>query len=310
MKSTNHDSYKKQRVAEAAPLKIVRKRFWHFALIATAVLLFSSITFGQTGTLTDDAYTSTNSNVQSGNFSGKGPAIVVAGSNAKIADKPAGPANSYIKFKLTPSLPDGTTADNVAKATLKLYVSAVNSPSSFDVYRITGSWNEESITSVTPLTLVPEVTGVTPSSANSFLVIDLTQLVKDWLSGAQPNNGVALVAGTSNTLASFDSKESFVTSHEPRLEITLAQQGAQGPAGPQGSKGDTGATGPQGPQGTTGATGPQGPTGATGPQGAKGLSWKGACDGTANYIADDAVSFAGSSWRAMRNNTNVTPVEG
>ena len=181
-----------------------------------------------TGTLTGDAYTSTNSNVQSGNLSGKGPAIVVSGSNAKIGDKPEGPANSYIKFKLTSSLPAGTTADNVAKATLKLYVSAVNSPSSFDVYRITGSWNEDSITSATPLTLVPEATGVTPSGANSFLVIDLTQLVKDWLSGAQPNNGIALVAATSNTLISFDSKESFVTSHEPRLEITLTSRGAKG----------------------------------------------------------------------------------
>src|SRR5204862_3552319 len=113
MKSTNHDNYNKQPLAESVSLKIVRKRLWRFALIAMAVLLLSSITFGQTGTLTDDAYTSTNSNVQSGNFSGKGPAIVVAGSNAKIADKPAGPANSYIKFKLTPSLPAGTTADNV-----------------------------------------------------------------------------------------------------------------------------------------------------------------------------------------------------
>src|SRR6266480_4332281 len=264
MKSTNHDSYKKQQLAEAAPLKVVRKRLWRFALIAMAVLLLSSITFGQSGTLTDDAYTSTNSNVQSGNFSGKGPAIVVSGSNAKIGDKPAGPANSYIKFKLTPSLPDGTTADNVAKATLKLYVSAVNSPSSFDVFRITGSWNEDSITSVTPLTLVPEVTGVTPSSTNSFLVIDLTQLVKDWLSGAQPNNGIALVAATSTSFIAFDSKESFVTSHEPRLEITLNKQGAQGPAGPAGPQGS------QGPKGDTGATGPQGTAGATGPPGPQG----------------------------------------
>jgi len=77
---------------------------------------------------------------------------------------------------------------------------------------------------------VPEATGVTPSGANSFLVIDLTQLVKDWLSGAQPNNGIALVAATSNTLISFDSKESFVTSHEPRLEITLTSRGAKGVA--------------------------------------------------------------------------------
>ena len=98
MKSTNHDNYNKQPLAESVSLKIVRKRFWHFALIATAVLLLSSDSFGQTGTLTDDAYTSPNSNVQLGNLSGKGPAIVVAGSNAKISDRPADSRNSDDAF--------------------------------------------------------------------------------------------------------------------------------------------------------------------------------------------------------------------
>ncbi len=82
--------------------------------------------------------------------------------------------------------------------------------------------------------------------------------------------------------------------------------GATGPQGPQGPKGDTGAIGPQGP---VGPPGPQGTQGATGPQGPKGLNWQGAWDATKNYVTDDAVSYQGSSWRAKRDNTNVTPTE-
>ena len=92
--------------------------------------------------------------------------------------------------------------------------------------------------------------------------------------------------------------------------------GPQGPQGPQGSTGATGATGATGPQGPSGPQGPQGvqgnvgPQGPAGPQGAKGLNWKGAWDATTNYVTDDAVSYLGSSWRAVRDNANVTPVEG
>jgi hypothetical protein len=87
---------------------------------------------------------------------------------------------------------------------------------------------------------------------NSFLVVDVTALVKEWLNGSVSNDGIALVADTSTTYVVFDSKESVVTSHEPRLEIVLANSGPRGTAGPQGSQG------PQGPQETTGAAGPAG----------------------------------------------------
>ncbi len=92
--------------------------------------------------------------------------------------------------------------------------------------------------------------------------------------------------------------------------------GAAGPQGPQGNPGATGATGAPGQQGPVGAPGPQGasgpagPQGAQGPQGPKGLNWKGAWDAAANYVTDDAVSYDGSSWRALQANTNVTPIEG
>jgi Collagen triple helix repeat (20 copies)/Chaperone of endosialidase/Head domain of trimeric autotransporter adhesin len=90
-------------------------------------------------------------------------------------------------------------------------------------------------------------------------------------------------------------------------------KGDKGDTGPQGQVGPPGPTGPQGPAGEQGATGPTGatgPQGPAGPQGPKGLNWKGAWDAAAHYVADDAVGFNGSSWRALRDNDNVTPTEG
>ena len=69
-------------------------------------------------------------------------------------------------------------ADKIAKATLKLYVFSVDTPSSFDVLRVTGAWDEGTINPATGLTLVPEVVGVSVTRPLSFVVIDLTQLVK------------------------------------------------------------------------------------------------------------------------------------
>jgi hypothetical protein len=56
--------------------------------------------------------------------------------------------------------------------------------------------------------------------------------------------------------------------------------------------------------------GPTGEAGPEGPKGDKGLNWKGAWVATTDYVEDDAVSRNGSSWRAVRANTNVIPVEG
>lgn len=149
------------------------------------------------------------------------------------------------------------------------------------------------------------------------------------------------MAHTSSTYTVFDSKESIVTSHEPRLEIVLANTGAQGPAGPQGPTGATGAPSPSGPAGApgqaaavtvgttlTGAPGslasvlnagtanaavlnfviPQGrvdltgPQGAQGPQGPVGINNLGQWNITNAYSPNDAVSDQGSFWRALQAN--------
>jgi hypothetical protein len=177
------------------------------------------------------------------------------------------------------------------------------------------------------------------------LLIDVTSLVQEWVSGAQTNYGLA-ITGASGVSVAFASKESEAESHQPELLVVLASAGGpQGPPGPQGSTGATGAqgtagtTGPPGPQGSTGATGaqgtagttgppgPQGSTGATGlpgstgpqgPQGPQGttgtngtgFTFRNAFDNSATYAVNDVVTFGGSTYVAIAANhgpSNPTP---
>jgi hypothetical protein len=86
--------------------------------------------------------------------------------------------------------------------------------------------------------------------------------------------------------------------------------GPAGPQGPAGAAGADGAPGLPGAAGAPGAPGAAGETGATGPQGPKGLNWRGDWDGLAEYHADDAVAYDGSSWIALRTTTGATPAAG
>jgi hypothetical protein len=249
-------------------------------LFLAAALVSPAAAFAETGTLTDDACIVT----QPSTIDVRGPVLVVSGRPVSVA---------YVRFEVASVLPPGTTQDNVAKATLRLYASKVaHGEGGLTVSRVTGEWDETTLTPATVLALTPEVSGVVVTQAKEFVTVDVTQLVKDWISGSQPNDGLALVAENEDSLFAFDSKESTLTSHQPTLEISLTAQGPEGPPGPQGSQGLPGATG------------------SAGPQGPRGLNWRGAWGIATPYVVDDAVSFTGSSWRALRVNVGVQPVEG
>jgi hypothetical protein len=200
---------------------------------------------------------------------------------------------TYLKFNLS-GVPAGPT---VSKATLRLFVDAVAAGGQFDVYNLPSSpaWSEKTLKFNTPPpSLGTSATGGNPitisaASLNTFLLIDITATVQEWLSNPSTNNGVALARVGSTGFFSFDSKESLFTAHQPELEIALSggsgppgPQGVQGPqglpgavgpagtAGTQGPKGDTGLPGGVGPAGPTGLSGPAGATGAPGPQGPAG----------------------------------------
>ena len=165
-------------------------------------------------------------------------------------------STTFIQFNLS-SLPANA---NVSKATLRLYVDAITSAGTVDVYEVNTPWTEGALNFTNAPTPGISATGSKPtaiSSANvsQFVLIDITTLVQDWLNGTVANNGIALKLTSSAGGISFDSKESPLTSHEPELEVTLADPGPQGPQGQQGPAGPQGAQGPQGPAGPQGVSG-------------------------------------------------------
>ena len=228
------------------------------------VTVLSFVAFAQSAPPVGDTFS--NSAARNQNY-GTQPAFVVQQG-----------ANAYLKFNLG-TLPSGVT---VSKATLRLYVDAISSNGSFDVYRLNNSWSESTLTYNNAPALGTSATGghpvsITSPSLNQFVVIDITSLVQEWANGSVANNGVALALTSSNGAFAFDSKESVLTSHQPELEIALngptgpaGPAGPEGPSGPAGAQGQTGPAGPQGQQGPTGQTGATGPQGPTGPMGATG----------------------------------------
>jgi hypothetical protein len=197
-------------------------------------------------------------------------------------------ATTFIQFNLS-SLPANPT---VSKATLRLYVDAVTAAGSFDVYEVNTPWTEGSLNFTSAPTPGLSATGSKPASisssnCNQFVVVDITTLVQDWVNGTVANNGIALKLTSPAGGFSFDSKESPLTSHEPELEITVAETG---PAG---------AAGPQGPQGAAGATGATGPAGAQGPQGIPGnLN-----PGSPYYVQNGTATETGASFNIDGNGT-------
>ena len=182
------------------------------------------------------------------------------GTNASLALQSG--TTTLVQFDLA-SLPNGVSASQLNKATLRLFVSGLTNAGSFDVFLVNGGWNEGAATySNRPTSGGAIASGVSigASARNSFITVDITSALSAWLSGSQPNNGIAIVPSLSSPISvTFDSKEATNTSHEPQLLYSF-----NGPAGSQGPQGIQGPQGFQGPPGIDGAQGPPGPQGPAG----------------------------------------------
>src|SRR5262249_49252455 len=211
----------------------------------------------------DDAHTSSAAKDLDANF-GTNPSLMVSSSN-----------NAYLGFRLLDTLPPATKGLDVSRATLKLFVGRVDTPGTLDVYQAGGSWNERTITSsnAPPLgALINAGVQVDLNMKGHFLLVDITETVRQWLDGSA-NNGIVLIAA-SCAAVTFDSKENSQTSHEPELILVFDKgttEGPQGPPGPQGPQGEKGDPGPPGPKGDKGDQGLPGPKGDKGDQGLPGL---------------------------------------
>jgi hypothetical protein len=154
--------------------------------------------------------------------------------------------HAYARFDLEPlaSLPPGTP---VGRAVLRAWVGAVPVPGSIDVHPALQPWDEGTLTWNTAAALGPAIASVAIAADDrlDYVTVDVTDLVQDWLDGALPNQGLALVPGSGGVRVDLDSKESPFTSHPMELEVVLeAAVGPPGPAGPAGPPG------PQGPPGS------------------------------------------------------------
>jgi len=301
-------------------------RVRNFILIIQMLLLgvFSALAHAQV-VVTDDANTS--SFFPTTNFGNSIALIVCSGSN------------TYIKFGIV-NLGSGVTGSNVSKATLTLYVDAVLTSGTMDVYQVNGSWSEGKITYNSAPALGTKLFGAVSVSKTGYLSLDVTSTMQAWLNGTLANNGIALVPTSGSAISvSFDSKENIFTSHTAQLPLVLVSAGPQGPQGlqgPQGPQGLTGAAGPQGaagpagpvgateaggpagqqgPQGFMGLTGMTGATGAAGPAGpaganGTGFNFRNGFDNSAPYAVNDVVTFQGASYVAATANqgpNNPTP---
>jgi hypothetical protein len=188
--------------------------------------------------------------------------------------------SGLIQFDLS-SLPS-LAAAQVSKATMYFYVNTAATTGGVDVSQVTSAWTEAAVTyNSRPTFLSPFATIVPTPAAKQGVTVDVTRLVKDWVSGTAPNFGlqISAAAGSSTSLV-LDSRENATASHPAFLDIVIQSLGPVGPGGATGASGAAGSTGPDGPTGptgpaganntTSGPTGPTGPAGATGTQGAPG----------------------------------------
>ena len=205
---------------------------------------------------------------------------------------------SWLQFDLAPALPPQVTWSKVVKSTLSVFVHHVYTPGSIQVFAVKDPWLEETMSdSIAPKILPNPDTGGAYASAkvtvaSKWVSFDVTDLVRDWVDGTLPNNGLALIAGDSVAFVSLQPKE-MMGGSQAVLEIVTevdVDAGPVGPQGPQGLAGRDGAVGAQGPAGRPGPQGEAGPAGETGPQGPAGPRGADGADG-----ADGAQGSGGLS---------------
>ena len=164
-------------------------------------------------------------------------------------------SSAFVQFSLS-TLPPGTSALDVAKATLVLYASQVNSPGTLDLATASGAWTESGLTfaGAPAVTAVPGALAAV-AQAGQYVSFDVTTAVRNFINAPSANNGFVLSvdADTPGLSVAFDTKESTTSSHPARLEVELNLVGPQGPSGPAGPAGLTGPQGLAGPRGPAGA---------------------------------------------------------
>ena len=176
------------------------------ALVALLLLLPAPV-HADTLNATDDTYV--NENRPGKNFG--------SGANIKIKDGNA--FEGYAIFDLSVL---GTDADDIDKATLRLWIRRVISAGTIKVCRVFapgGVWSESTLTfnTASGFTLNDCITAIAiaASDQGTWKLVDITAIVKLWLGGTD-NHGIAIIATGTNL--HLDSKENkVVVQFNPRV---------------------------------------------------------------------------------------------
>jgi microcystin-dependent protein len=232
-------------------------------LCLSASVIFGFLSFNVqaiTAPIDSDTYVETSNLGQKKNFGGLSSIYVSPASKA------------LLRFKLS-ALPASVTAVDISKATLFFYVQSVSKPGKLQISPIGSFWNERTVTYGSLPFLDTAIAGGTlVTQSQSYLALDVTQLVKNWLAIPNANFGLAIEPdySTPETTLSFDSKETTGTSHAAYLDIVLISKGEKGDKGDPGIPGAPGPKGDRGDQGNRGEKGEKGDPGIPGIQGEKG----------------------------------------
>ena len=205
------------------------------AMIVTTFGVSTLATRAQTALLTGDTQVSTTATTT--NY-GTAAALTVSPTSSVL-----------LSFDIADILPTGTTAAQVSRARLILYPDAVTKAGPVNVYQISSTWAESTVTNATKPTIINYAFPGAVVKTGVPIAIPVTGVVQNWLTSPSVNFGME-VSSSGTTAFAVDSKENTATSHQALLVIDLTgPAGPAGPAGPTGPKGATGATGPQGPAG-------------------------------------------------------------
>jgi hypothetical protein len=104
---------------------------------------------------------------------------------------------ALVQFDLA-SLPAGTTASQISRATLRALVTRINTAGAVSVQPVTSSWAEPAVTDATIPSLGQALAWFEPTSMQQFVVIDITAIVQGWVTTPSSNHGIALTSASAN----------------------------------------------------------------------------------------------------------------
>ena len=131
---------------------------------------------------------------------------------------------AVVRFDVAGTLPAGVNSSEVRKAVLRIWVNKIATAGAIDVLMAASPWAESTVTFNTAPLGGPLIAGAVPvASVATFVSVDVTVAVKNWIDIPSQNNGFLITASAAQpaTAVFLDSKENAATSHEPQLIIVL-----------------------------------------------------------------------------------------